>query len=207
MRKKFFIIEKFNIFGKITNTKVTTMKSFTRILLLTVILLTTVLGIQAQVSSYSFSSSSGTYNEISGGVVLHSSFADDALSTGSIGFAFKYNAIDYTSIKVNSNGWASFGTTTSNGTYTPLSSGASPWYGNHHPCLSPLGADLQGKTGGAVRIQTIGSAPNRVCIIQWKDTAAPKLSTFKSGFTKQQMLFSLYTARWLLLPPQHTIVE
>ena len=100
---------------------------------------------------------------------MHSSFADDALSTGSIGFAFKYNAIDYTSIKVNSNGWASFGTTTSNTTYTPLSSAASSWSGSHHPCLSPLGADLQGNTNGAVRIQTIGSAPNRVCIIQWKN--------------------------------------
>jgi len=35
--------------------------------------------------------------------------------------------------------------------------------------ISALGGDLQGLTSGELRIETIGTAPNRICVIQWKD--------------------------------------
>lgn len=120
----------------------------------------------AQVSSYSFSQFAGTYTEITGGTALFTGTTDDAISPATpIGFTFNYNGTDYTTIKVNSNGWASFGTTTSTTTYTPLSS-----TGTHHPCLAPLGRDLQGgTTAGEIRIETSGVAPNQICTIQWKN--------------------------------------
>ncbi|MFN5911918.1 MAG: hypothetical protein ACK45H_11320, partial [Bacteroidota bacterium] len=78
--------------------------------------------VMAQVSGYSFNQTAGTYTPITGGTVLHSGAADDALSPSTaIGFTFNYNGAAYTTIKVNTNGWASFGTTVSTGTYTPLS--------------------------------------------------------------------------------------
>lgn len=119
----------------------------------------------AQVSTYGFNSASGTYTEITGGTVLFSGTADDATSVSTaLGFTFNYAGTNYTDIKVNTNGWASFGTASTANVYTPLSS-----TGTHHPCLAPLGRDLQGQASGEIRIETSGVAPNQVCTIQWKN--------------------------------------
>jgi hypothetical protein len=121
--------------------------------------------VRAQVSGYTFSQRNQTYTPITGGTLLFSGTTDDAISPSTaIGFSFVYNTVAYTTIKVNSNGWASFGTTTTGALYTPLST-----TGTHHPCLAPLGRDLQGNTNGSIRLETIGTAPNRVCVIQWND--------------------------------------
>lgn len=119
--------------------------------------------LQAQVSAYSFSQSLGSYTQLTGGTQVFSGTTDDAISASlPLGFNFLYNGVTYTTIKVNANGWASFGTTTSPGIYTPLSA-----TGTHHPCLAPLGRDLQGNVTGQIRVETQGVAPNRVFVINW----------------------------------------
>ncbi|MEN9999265.1 MAG: hypothetical protein RI922_2255 [Bacteroidota bacterium] len=140
-------------------------KNWKSLALLCFLLISSFGNLQAQVSAYVFSQSAGTYTPVTGGTVLHTGTTDDAISASTgIGFNFTYNGVVYTSIKVNSNGWASFGTTTSTTTYTPLSTA-----GTHNPCLAPLGRDLQGNATGEVRIETSGVSPNQICTIQWKD--------------------------------------
>ncbi|MFZ4621671.1 MAG: hypothetical protein ACOYNS_14015, partial [Bacteroidota bacterium] len=62
--------------------------------------------VSAQVTTYTFSQSSGTYTEISGGTVVASgSSIDEAnYSAQAIGFTFNFNGTNYTTLGVNSNG-------------------------------------------------------------------------------------------------------
>ena len=78
-------------------------------------------GLNAQVSAYSFAQNSGTFTSIaSGGTLVTGSDATTATTNDTSGwavtipFSFKFNGTDYTSVYVNSNGGATFGTTTSN---------------------------------------------------------------------------------------------
>lgn len=88
---------------------------------------------QAQVSSYSFSQTSGTYTPITGGTVIglatsanpagtpESAPMDDFTYSALLPFNFTFNGISYDSIRVNTNGWVSFGTNLSS-TSGPISS-------------------------------------------------------------------------------------
>lgn len=124
---------------------------------------------RADLSGYAFTVASGTYSEISGGTVLGSGGVDDVTYTGqSIGFTFNFNGVNYTTISVNTNGFIWFGST-SFGTYVPNPISNSSTYTNSG-VVSALGDDLKGdNSSGELRMQTIGSAPNRVCVIQWKN--------------------------------------
>jgi|GEM_PF-2065033 len=135
----------------------------------------------AQVSSYAFSGSSGTYTEISGGTVLGTTTSDDQVfnnsTTGAappvtntgfpIGFNFVYNGITYDKFAVNNNGWIILGTGSftigaSSGNYTPLSTTGPVGYVS---AISALGLDLQGQTGSELSFLSSGG----VLTIQWKN--------------------------------------
>ncbi|MBK7031238.1 MAG: hypothetical protein IPH45_19470, partial [Bacteroidales bacterium] len=74
---------------------------------------------------------------------------------------FNYNGVNYTAFSVNCNGFLAMGATVSS-SYTPISSGTS------NNVVSALGGDLQGNSGtGELRFETIGTAPNRVLVVQW----------------------------------------
>lgn len=80
-------------------------------------------GLNAQVSNYTFAQSTGTFSSIaSSGTLVSGSDAttsttnDSAGWTVTIPFNFNFNGTDYTSVYVNSNGGATFGTTTSTST-------------------------------------------------------------------------------------------
>ncbi|MBN8583551.1 MAG: T9SS type A sorting domain-containing protein [Ignavibacteria bacterium] len=136
----------------------------------------------SQTSSYNFSSSSGTYTEITGGIVLGTVNNDDEVfnnnTTGEaapqtdigfpIGFNFNYNGVLYTNFAVNTNGWIKLGngSFTIGNTYTPLSISTAAGYEN---ILSPLGRDLQGQAGSELSYLLTGSSPNRILVIQWKN--------------------------------------
>jgi len=126
---------------------------------------------QAQVSTtYSFTSSSGTYTPITGGVNYNNftnwsnstytgtlpnttaGFLDDNLSSAllSIGFNFVYNGVTYTQFGICTNGWISLGALPVNST-VPLSSGTS------NNVISALGNDLIGR-GSFTANRTNGSA-------------------------------------------------
>jgi hypothetical protein len=148
----------------------------------------------SQVVSYSFSQSSGTYTEITGGTVLGAEASDDqrfvdpadltgtaGLSTGvgfPIGFNFVFNGEVYDRFAVNNNGWISLGKSSlganavninSTSNYTPLSSTATTVTNELVARISPLGRDLQGQVGSTLRFEVSGTSPNQVLTVQWKN--------------------------------------
>jgi hypothetical protein len=120
--------------------------------------------ISAQVSSYAFSQTSGTYTPITGGTVLGVATNDDtSFAAIPIGFSFVYNGVSYTQIGVQTNGWITFGGGTLTSSYNPLSTGTT------NNVVSAFAGDLQGNTAGELSHQLSGTAPNQVLTIQWKD--------------------------------------
>ncbi len=146
------------------------------------------LGSWAQVSTYSFSSAAGTYTEITGGTVVATATGasgaaslDDVVYTlpaGTIPFTFNFDGSGYTGFNLSTNGFITFGTTAPlGGTYTPISATTS-----YAGCIAPIGRDLNslfnisGYTG-EIRYQTLGTAPNRVFVVQYKNFRPYSTST------------------------------
>ena len=133
---------------------------------LRIILLAALLGLmsnmQAQVSLYTFSQSSGTYTPITGGTVLGVPNNDDtSFPNNPIGFTFWYNGVAYTTFSVQSNGFIAMGGAVGN-SYTAISSGTT------NNIIAACNQDMQGDaTLGNLRYQTIGVAPNRTLVVQW----------------------------------------
>ena len=121
----------------------------------------------AQVSTLDYSTSVQSYTSLAitgGTLVSGTSSTDDDTNwpTRNIGFTFNHAGTNYTTIGISSNGYIVFGgSTTTN--YTPL--------GGMSNCVAAIGMDLQGKglTNSDIRWDTVGTAPNRVCVIQWRD--------------------------------------
>ncbi|MGQ9806283.1 MAG: choice-of-anchor D domain-containing protein [Chlorobiales bacterium] len=118
-------------------------------------------------TSYTFSQATGTYTPITGGTVLGTGTGvdDNNYTAQPIGFTFNYDGVDYTQIGVNSNGFIWFGTTAPpNNTYTAISTTSAV-----DRIVAALSGDLRGLASGQLRIQTIGTAPNRECVVQWSN--------------------------------------
>jgi hypothetical protein len=132
------------------------------LLLLAVMMLA--VGSYAQVSSYSFSQRVGTYTPVTGGTVVHATGWDDAIAPATIPFSFTVNGVAYTTLSVNTNGYVTFGVTTSatNG-YSPISATT-----GYAASIAAFGRDLI-STGGTIEYATVGSAPNRQFVIQWNN--------------------------------------
>lgn len=82
------------------------------------------LSVQAQVSTYIFSQSSGTYTPITGGTVVGGPTDDDAVYGNlPIGFTFNFNGTPYTTFGINVNGWLMMGSTTPTSSYYGISDG------------------------------------------------------------------------------------
>jgi hypothetical protein len=112
---------------------------------------------------YTFSALSGVYTPISGGTTVHAAGADESLSSGiSLPFTFNYNCVNYTQIKISSNGWMTFSIAlTGSGLTNNLNTGAEKLV------LAPLWDDLQVGSAGSVRYATTGTAPNRIFTVEW----------------------------------------
>jgi len=120
-------------------------------------------------TAYNFSQAVQTYTPITGGTVLGTGTGvdDNNYTAQAIGFTFNYDGVDYTTLGVNANGFIFMGPTTptTGAIYTPISTTSTSMTNNR--IISALGGDLQGLASGELRIQTIGTAPNRICVIQW----------------------------------------
>lgn len=144
----------------------------------------------AQVSFYSFSQSNDVYTPITGGTVLGSTTSDDqrfvdpftplggTATTGigfPIGFNFTFNGNVFDRVAINNNGWISLGQSAltpsvnnaSTSAYTPLSSTTTITPAQLRNRIAGMGRDLQAQAGAELRIQTIGTAPNRSFVVQW----------------------------------------
>ena len=147
----------------------------------------------AQVVAYSFTQLTGTYTEITGGTVLGNETTDDqrfvdpatplggTTATGvgfPIGFNFVFNGVAYDRFAVNNNGWVSLGMSSlgaaavnmnSNNYYTPLGSTVTTVSDDLVARIAGLGRDLQCQIGGTLRYEILGTSPNQVLVIQWKN--------------------------------------
>ncbi len=136
--------------------------------------------LKAQISNYVFSQSIGIYQPISGGISLGNStttndeyFVDVANPLGGttvlgnglpIGFNFNFNGATYDKFGINTNGWIVLGNGFVNFTGANLTV---PISGTLNNVISIFGRDLQAQGGSTLRFETIGSAPNRILVVQW----------------------------------------
>jgi Lamin Tail Domain len=132
------------------------------LLLLTVI--TFALSSIAQVSTYTFRATSGSYTPVTTPATVHASNWDDAVLPVIIPFSFLFNNTNYTTASVNSNGYLTFGAATSaGGDYLPISATTS-----YTGAISAFGRDLISNATTIVS-STEGTAPNRSFVIQWNN--------------------------------------
>lgn len=151
---------------------------------LTFILITVVslLGKSQSISTYQFTSTTSTFNLITGGTLLGKTTAttgnipslDKAvynLTAGTIPFSFKYENNFYTGMYVSSNGFITFGTLAPNVSLNLPLSDNSAFAG----VLCPMGNDLNGfynavdtTRNSEIRYQVLGASPNRVFVVQWR---------------------------------------
>lgn len=97
----------------------------------------------AQVSAYSYSQSSGTYQPITGGALIQSasttaSMDENVYTALNIGFSFNYAGVDYSTFSISANGFIALGNTIATST-APLSTGTT------NNVIAALGADLLGR--------------------------------------------------------------
>ncbi len=121
-------------------------------------------GIEGVSWRYEFSSTILTYTPIISGTVHGTASNDDqSFPAIDLGFTFYYDNVPYTQVSIQSNGWIAMGPTIAS-SYYPLSTGTT------NNVISALGRDLQGNgTTSELRSETIGTAPNRVFVVQWTD--------------------------------------
>jgi hypothetical protein len=109
---------------------------------------------------------------------------DDANSAPqNIGFTFNYNGQSFTQFVLNTNGFIKLGNSAPTGSsyFDGAQTGfGGPFDSSDANLLVPFNEDLQSGTSPAeYRVITDGTAPNRVCVIQWKnvqDKARPAAS-------------------------------
>ena len=111
-------------------------------------------------ASFSLEPAASAFSYLSGGTVVPSLSADDAVSTAlPIGFTFSMGISTYTTFFASSNGTISFNNATS---------ATSPALIGSTPVLAPLWSDLNGNAG-TFSYSTTGTAPNRVLTAEWKN--------------------------------------
>ncbi|MBE0639551.1 MAG: carboxypeptidase regulatory-like domain-containing protein [Bacteroidales bacterium] len=149
--------------------------------------------VSAQLSNYNFSSAVEVYSEISGGIVLGNESTDDEVFVDPanpggqsvpeggpgfpIGFSFTFNGTVFNRLGVDANGWIALGSDsffpavglTSTYSFFPLASTVNFLHPEWVSRVAGLTADLLAQPGATIRLQTIGAAPNRVCVVQWKN--------------------------------------
>ncbi|GAB3861912.1 hypothetical protein GCM10028822_41980 [Hymenobacter terrigena] len=117
------------------------------------------------------------------GTAIATANTDDANSAAqNIGFTFNYNGAAFTQFVLNTNGFIELGATAPAG--AQFTDGANstingPLNSTDANLILPFNQDLTaGSAGGTeYRVVTTGTAPNRVCTIQWKNVAdKPRLA-------------------------------
>jgi len=81
-----------------------------------------------------------------------------------IGFSYRFYGVTYNAIGVSSNGYLSFDASLGESQNAVIPSVAVP-----NALIAPLWDDLSPEAGGVMHYQTLGSAPNRRFIAQWKN--------------------------------------
>ncbi len=128
--------------------------------------------------NYAFvTTTTGTLTDMSSGTatLVAADQDDTSSSVTNIGFDFYYMGVRYSQFSANSNGLMRLGSTLVQGSspYKPLAQASIP-------LITPYGADQRTHIGdGKVHSKVIGSAPNRVLVVEWLNMQ----SNFNSGGT------------------------
>jgi hypothetical protein len=144
----------------------------------------------AQVDSYQFAASTGTFTPLPATATpVTGIYVDDAV-TGQlpIGFTFVYDGSPYTQFTATSNGWLSFNPSAASQAGFILYDNVLALTGNGDikPLVTPFWDDLTG-TGGAASYQTTGTAPNRVFTFEFLNWR--RLGATGAQFSIQVKLF------------------
>lgn len=116
------------------------------------------------VSKYGFTSTLGSYSEITGGTVLGTSANDnESFNAIPLGFQFHFNGVTYSEVSVQTNGFLAMGTEVLN-TYLPLSSTTEP-----NNVVAALSRDIKSRGDGVLSYLLAGTAPDRTFTVQWKN--------------------------------------
>ncbi len=101
---------------------------------------------------------------------------DDASSTISLPFSFRFYGIGYTSLCISTNGLLSFGSCVAND-FTNLDLTVQSPPGNQ-PLIAPFWSDLTFAvpSAGPVVYQTLGTAPTRQFVVQWNNATVLNIS-------------------------------
>ncbi len=148
--------------------------------------------VNAQVSSYSFAQSTGTYTPLPGTATVLATATgntgaaslDNVVYPVTLPFGFSFNGSNYTSINVSTNGFITFGATApGTATYSPISSTET-----YAGAVSAWGKDLNtifnlGSTTGNISWSVVGTAPNREIVIQWADFRPAYATSTTSVYT------------------------
>ena len=124
-------------------------------------------GITDAAADYTFSYSTGTYTEITGGTVS-TAVGDDAVESISLPFTFTYDGTDYTTGFICTNGWLEMGQTYIYAQFMNILESTI-----YKPFLCPLWDDLYSRgapDNTEIMYKTTGTYPNRTFIVQWKNT-------------------------------------
>jgi PKD repeat protein len=163
----------------------------------------------AALPDYSFSHSLESWQALSSGTILGNESSDDqcfvnpdALAGGTatynigfpIGFDFNYDGQNYDRFGVHANGWIGLGKSAHGAFAVDLrsSSYASPldYTTDSHPRedrlsrIAGFARDLAAQSGASISFDSIGSAPNRILIIQW-------LNYRRKSFTDDSLNFQI----------------
>ncbi|MBF9222594.1 fibronectin type III domain-containing protein [Hymenobacter ruricola] len=127
---------------------------------------------QARADAYGFTQTTGTYTPVTGGTVLSTDNTDDDVvyAATTLPFTFNFAGTDYTTLRVTSNGFITFGATApSNTLYTPISSSTA-----YAGAIAVFALDGGGRAnpGAAVSTATVGTAPNREFVVQYTNWSA-----------------------------------
>ncbi|OON66799.1 T9SS type A sorting domain-containing protein [Hymenobacter sp. CRA2] len=152
-------------------------------------------GAQAQGLNYGTSGATSTTTSFvdlgTNGTVINVADPDDDVSNPqSIGFPFAYNGQVFTQFVLGTNGFMKLGNTPTSDVFDDFFSSSDPADNN---LLFPLFNDLVG-TSTSYRVATSGTAPNRVCTIQWGNMTeyVPRASPIPAQFTNFTFQVKLY---------------
>ncbi len=137
------------------------MRNITFLLLIAFSLVSTVFSVAQTAADYVFTSSSGTYTQITGGTISTATGDDGTQAAVPIGFTFNYCGTNYTTFNVSTNGLMGLGYTPS---YTNDLASATT-----KPIIAALWDDLYDDAGSDVLYLTSGTAPNRVLTVEWRN--------------------------------------
>ena len=177
-------------------------KTWLRKIAIIIILLTVNVQLQAQVNSYTFSQSAGSYAPLTAArTILFTATAGASSDPGlggdrvftlpdsTIPFDFGFDGLIYRGLFISTNGFITFGATApATNNYTPISTSNA-----YTGAISAMGVNLSANTNaanlGEISYQVLGSSPNRTFTIQFsKFRRNSSSSTFTEDYNFQIQL-------------------